>query len=161
MSENKYLIKKFPELGNELDKIEYIILTFSLCVTLYQRLGYTALAGKVGGDLLYLVYKNAVLINKKGTASITSQLAKFSDVNFSEFKNLLNIDEEYQLILGDFFMSILQTFPNAIFKREISKDSFYTKNTVKLGINSEYLEDINKNLIINPNTFPMLCKPTD
>ena len=58
-------------------------------------------------------------------------------------------------------MSILQTYPNAIFNREISKDSFYTKNTVKLGINSEYLDDIKKNLIINPNTFPMICKPAD
>lgn len=165
MSENKYLIKKFPELGNELNKIEYIILTYSLCVSLYQRLGYTALAGKAGGDILYLIYKNALLNNKKSSSNVTSQLAKCllitSDVNFSEFKKLLNIDEEYQLILGDFFMSILQAYPNAIFNREISKDSFYTKNTVKLGINSEYLEDIKKNLIINPNTFPMLCKPTD
>jgi hypothetical protein len=121
MSENKYLIKKLPEIGNELNKIEYIILTYSICVTLYQRLGYTTLAGKVGVDLLYLVYKKAVLNNKKNTASVTSQLDKCllitSDVNLAEFKKLLNIDEVYPLILEDFFISILKTYPNAIFKR--------------------------------------------
>lgn len=58
MAENNFLKKRFPQLGNDLNKIEFIILTYSLCISLYSRLAYTALAVKVGEDILYLAYRN-------------------------------------------------------------------------------------------------------
>ena len=80
MSENNYLIKKFPQLGDELNKIDYLIITFSLCISLYPRLSYNALAIKVGEEILYLNYKNKYLRkrkNKQNKEKNTSLLISF------------------------------------------------------------------------------------
>jgi hypothetical protein len=56
-------------------------------------------------------------------------------------------------------MSILQRFPHEIFNRKIKLNSYFTQEPFLLEINQEYLEDVKNNLIINPNTLPMLCQP--
>lgn len=38
-------------------------------------------------------------------------------------------------------------------------NSYFTQEPFLLEINQDYLDDIKKNLIINPNTLPMLCHP--
>jgi hypothetical protein len=156
MAENNFLQKRFPQLGNELNKIEFIILTYSLCISLYSRLAYTALAVKVGEDILYLTNRIKNKINNKNN----SQSDK-PTMTFNEYKELLNVNNTFYFILGDFFISILQQYPHIIFHRIISADSFYSKEPYRLGLNQECLFDIKKSFIINPNTLPMLCKPTE
>lgn len=79
MQEGNYLNKKFPQLGSgeELNILFYLMLTFSLCISLYSRLSYNALAIKVGEDILYSVYKKNMSINKK---------KKLQSVEFITFK---------------------------------------------------------------------------
>jgi len=151
MSENNYLNKKFPKLKNELNKIDFLILTFSLCISLYSWSSYNAIAIKIGKDILYSNYKIKYYNNKEHT----------SIISFDDYKKLLDIDTTFFLKLGDFFMSILQQFPHDIFIRKVKIASFYNNEPYSLEINKEYLEDIKKNLIINPNTLPMLCKPIE
>jgi hypothetical protein len=151
MSENNYLNKKFPKLKNELNKIDFLILTFSLCISLYSWSSYNAIAIKIGKDILYLNYKIKYYNNKEHT----------SIISFDNYKKLLNIDTTFFVKLGDFFMSILQQFPHDIFIRKIKVASYYNNEPYSLEINKEYLKDIKENLIINPNTLPMLCKPIE
>ena len=153
MAENKYLKRKFPQLGSELNNIEYLLITYSLCISLYSRLSYTSIAVKVGESILYFTYRNKYL-NKK-SKNITP------NITYNDYKNSLNIDNLFLLKLGDFFMSILQQFPHEIFVRKVNLDSYFTNEPYMLELNKEYLEDIKNNLIINPSALPMLCKPKE
>lgn len=58
-------------------------------------------------------------------------------------------------------MTLLQTFPHDLFNREVTLDSYYSKEPFNLEINKEYLEDIKNTLILNPSTLPMLCRPIE
>jgi hypothetical protein len=151
MSKNKYLKKKFPQLGDELNKMDYIILTYANCITLYSRLSYNSLAIHVGQQILDHIYFNKYVFNK---------LPEYKIITKDEFKRSVNMDNVVQILkLGDFFMSILQQFPHEIFNRKVKLDSYYTNEPYFLEVNKEYLEDIKNNIIINPNTLPMICPP--
>jgi hypothetical protein len=151
MEKNKYLVRKFPQLGDLLNSLELILLTFSLCLSLYTRLSYNSLAIKVGEEILYWVWKK----NKKGR--FTEEISR----SYRDYKEAINMDTINILKLGDFFLSLLQTYPHEVFIREIKLDSYYTNEPYFLKINSEYLEDIKKNLIINPMSLPMICQPKE
>jgi hypothetical protein len=158
MQEGNYLKKKFPQLGSgeELNRKEYLMLTFSLCISLYSRLSYNALAIKIGEEILYSIYKHKYVKKSK-----SKKLQSVEFITFKEYKQTLNIDNTFFLKLGDFFMTLLQLFPHALFIREVTKDSFYTKEPFLLKINQEYLEEIKDNIIINPSTLPMICQPME
>jgi hypothetical protein len=63
------------------------------------------------------------------------------------------------LKLGDFFMTLLYTFPSDLFQKNVKLDSYYTNEPFYLIINKDYLEEIKKNIIINPMTLPMISPP--
>jgi hypothetical protein len=63
--------------------------------------------------------------------------------------------------LGDFFLTLLQSYPRDLFYREIRKDSYYTKDPCYLKVNGSYLDKIRKNIIIDPKTLPMICQPRE
>jgi hypothetical protein len=169
MSEQNYLKKKFPKLHLNLNEIDYLILTFSLCVTLYSRLSYNSLVLRVGEEIIYLIYKKEILNkNKKFTSSPENtgfllsedvESTSFTGPSYNDYKNSLEIENVDIIKIGDFFISIFQQFPHDIFNRKILDNSFYTHEPYTLEINKEYLEDLKSNLIINPNTLPMLCLP--
>lgn len=144
MAENNYLKKKFPKLSNELNKIDFLVLTFSLCISLYSWSSYNNIAVRLGKEILYLNYK-LKYNNKK--------------LSFDEYKENLSVNNEFYLKLGDFFMSFLQQFPHDIFVRKIKIASYFSNEPYSLEVNKEYLEEIKNNLVINPNTLPMICKP--
>lgn len=56
-------------------------------------------------------------------------------------------------------MKIFETFPHQIFEQKIDIDSYYTNTPSSLIVNDIYLDDIKNNLLIRPNTLPMICKP--
>jgi hypothetical protein len=156
MADHNYLKKKFPKLGDELNKIDFLILTFSLCLSLYSRLSYNGLGIKIGEEILYLNYK-IKYINKQNKKIKKGLL----HISFDEYKKSLNLRGTKIFELGDFFMSILQQFPHEIFTRRVKFDAYYTKEPYLLELNKEFMEDIKANLIINPNTLPMLCQPKE
>lgn len=155
-NENKLLVKQFPQLGSELNKTEFLILTFSICISLYNRLNYNALAIKVGEDIIYYNYKNYYINKNK---PINNKIDKI--VSFEDYKQLLNINKIFYIKLGDFFITILQRYPHDLFVRKITEDSYYSKEPFKLEMNKEYLDEIKNNLILNPTTLPMICKPNE
>lgn len=147
MEENNYLSRKFSTIGGRLNNLDYIILTFSLCLALYSRINYNSLALKIGGEILFHMWNKEVR-------------CKYNhDLSFTEFKNSVKMDTVNILKLGDFFMSLLQTYPHDLFYRNIKIDSYYTNEPYSLNINNDFLEDIKKNIIINPITFPMIVQP--
>jgi DNA-directed RNA polymerase len=46
-----------------------------------------------------------------------------------------------------------------LFERNFKSTSFFTKETASLMINQDYIEDIKNNIIVHPNTLPMISKP--
>lgn len=71
----------------------------------------------------------------------------------------INYKDNLPIQLGEFFISILSQNPHDIFERKFHASSFITKESVSLNINSTYLEDIRNEIMVNPYTLPMLCKP--
>jgi hypothetical protein len=148
MSEVNYLSKKFPTISHFLTKFDHIALTFTICLSLYSRLNYNSLAVKCGEELLFHIWK--IEIKKKSTDYLS----------FDEFKKSVNISKTREFFyLGDFFIELLGMFPHEVFKRELKKDSFYTRESYSLNINNDYLESIKENIIIDPLTFPMISSP--
>lgn len=144
--ENKYINKKFPLFKNELNKFEYLILTFTICLSYYKFMGYNAIVYKVGNDILYQIYKNR-----------ENSVLYYKD--FKEFKEKLNITFKDITALGDIFVNFLIVFPHDIFQRELNPESFYTKETLKLKINENYINELRNNIIVNPTTIPMIAPP--
>jgi len=154
MCENNYLKRKFPKLGNELNKLEFLVLTFSLSLSLYSWASYNYIAIKVGKEIIYLNYKFKYLRKKKSSETKPEK-------SFDEYKNDLNVDSKFYLILGDFFLNIFQRFPHEIFIRKINISSYFDKEPFTLEINKEHLDEIKNNIIIEPTALPMICKPNE
>jgi hypothetical protein len=140
LQENNVIKKKFPQIYKELNSIDFIFLTYSYCISYTNRLSYTSIAELVGNNILYQLFK------------------KSEYVTFSEF--IIQFKDRIIFYkLGDFFITLLTQFPHDLFERNLSPSSFYSKEVAILNTNSEYLEDIKNNIIVNPNTLPMVCKP--
>jgi hypothetical protein len=144
LEERKVIKRKFNNnlLNNSLNKLEFILLTFVWCITYSNRLSYTAISRLIGDSIIYHIFKKSEVL-----------------YGYNEFKNNINYTEELQIKLGDFFINLLSQFPHDIFERKFQISSFYTKESVTLSINHLLIEEIRDNLMINPNTLPMLCKP--
>jgi len=150
---NKHIKKKFPLLYEDLNKIDFVLLTFSLVITYYNRLSYTALAMVIGNLILYLIYKNRFVLNK------ATENNEILFMNYQDFKKSLNLKIGDIFKLGDYFISILSTYPTDLFEREFKISSYYNQEPANIKINSEYLDEIRENIIVHPSSLPMLCEP--
>jgi DNA-directed RNA polymerase len=148
---NKTIKKKFPLLWEDLNKLEYLILSFSLSITFCEKLNYTSLMHRIGENILYFLYKN----------SLKGKLNSNENYNFSDWKEKFQLNNEKEKFkLGDFFINILSNSPSDIFYRDLEKKEKYNKyEPAVLRINEDYLEYIKENIIIHPSTLPMVCKP--
>jgi DNA-dependent RNA polymerase len=158
----KILKKKFPLFNRELNKIEYLLMAFSLGITLYNRYNYTNIIKTIGENIVFNIYKKRYKKEEKKSKDLDLELdfPNFNNWKENEFKNM-DFNEEV-IKIGDFFISILSNLPDNIFERKLSKKrgSKYFENAI-LTVNEEYLDEIKNNLIINPNTLPMICKPNE
>ena len=167
MNENNYFKKKFPKLDNftDLNKIDYIIIAYTNCITLYKNFSYNYLAINTGKKILDYIYYNKYLKKRKKEQKgleLSLGLGKQSIENLSkeEFKKLVDITDSTQTFkLGDFYMSFLQQFPHELFIRKLKSNSYFTNEPYFLELNHDYIEVIRNNIIINPNTLPMICVP--
>jgi hypothetical protein len=178
--QNKYIKKRFPLLEKDLNKIELLMLTYSLLITYHNKLKYTALSSSVGNLLIYEVYKrrrNKALRSfylKKNENKIDDEIEnnqggkkEIMNINeschsynsFSEFIKFLNFDYKDIIKLGDFFISIFTQFPHNLFQRDFDISSYYTHEGVSLSLNHEYINDIKENIIVHPSSLPMVCTP--
>jgi len=146
---DKIIKKKFPIIWEELNNIEFIILSFTFAISFYEKFNYTSLMIRIGQNIIYLLYKNSLKgkLNFKG--------------NFLDWKEKLNLNnEKEEFKLGDFFINILSNSPTDLFYRDLIKKEKYDKyEPAILKINEEYLDYIKENIIIHPSSLPMVCKP--
>jgi hypothetical protein len=158
MNENNYFKKNFPKLNifTDLSKIDYIVIAYTISITLYTRFSYNYLAINIGKNILSYIYykeKDKKIQTGKGCHSIVN-------LSFEEFKKLVDItDLEKTFYFGNFYLEIIQRFPHDIFKRKVNLDSYYTNEPYFLELNKDYIDIIKQNIIINPNTLPMICQP--
>jgi len=143
--------KKFPFFSEELHKLEYLIVTYSIAVNNYSRLKLTAISNLVGENILYLIYKN--------------RLKKSSNENFISYFNWkkelkIDLNDEIKIKLGYFYLTILSNYPQQILYFEYVKEENNTEY-YKLNFNEEYLNYIKDNIIIPLSSLPMLCEPLE
>ena len=137
------LKKKFPEFYNELLDERFVYLAFSLLLGHYHRLGTTMLASTISNHIVRIMYND--FIKKYKTEKIT----------FDLFKKQIKMDtNENQIKLGMFYVSLFTGESMEIFKKEYSPDT-----VTYLNINTNYSDEIIDNMIIHPNTLPMITKP--
>jgi DNA-directed RNA polymerase len=84
---------------------------------------------------------------------------KSSYTNYTKYKEEIKYSNDLPIKLGDFVINLLTQFPHDLFERKFNPSSFYSRESVALNINPLYLDDIRNNIIVNPYTLPMLCKP--
>ena len=141
LQENNLIRRKFPFIYKDLNNIDFIFISYSLCLAYSNRIGYTALTELVGKNIIYRLFR------KSECSTLTEFKIKIKYSNLLLYK------------LGDFFISLFTQLPHDLFERYVSSSSFYSKEPATLIINSDYLEDIKNNIIVHPYTLPMVCKP--
>jgi DNA-directed RNA polymerase len=134
-----------------------LIITLSISISLCNRISYNNLAKKIGNDILYRIYQKEYFNKKNKSDFKFKSEEKMTIETLDDLKTAVTSDNIIKL--GDLFLTVLQRFPHNLFEREILKNSYYTGEAFKLVINTEFLEIIKQNIIINPNTLPMLCQP--
>jgi hypothetical protein len=145
LKEIKYSYSCF-ELGRKI--IKYIFLTKKLK-------DLPELELELNTENLLKYYKNTTELN------IEKILIKQNYLNTIEFSKVINFEfEKDYILLGDFFMQLLIAFPANIFERDFNKlDGYYQKEPAHLVVNSDYLDEIKKNITIDPASLPMVCEP--
>jgi len=74
--------------------------------------------------------------------------------SFDAFKTFYNMNTEYFVKLGFIFVDTFTSPLNPVFKRKFDDDGCYI-----LIVNEEFVEEVRQNLIISPQSLPMISKP--
>jgi hypothetical protein len=167
-----YLKKKFPLLHNELNKIDFIILAFTIGVSYHARMSYTGITMSLGNLIVYLVYKyRSDLLAKANLQMIDNDCANSDKINeggsrqshkqmsYDKFRASLNMSSSDIIKLGDYFLELLTIYPINIFEREVNPASYYNQETSKLTISKDCIDELKQNIMIHPSSLPMICKP--
>src|SRR5882724_10863343 len=137
------------------NKLEDLMLTFSLVIAYHFRVGHTSLSIITGNGIAYLMYKEMIKNKIKGNKDLDIE----NLTSYKQFKESLDLNQEKILRLGAFFIDMLSTFPADILERSIQFDESKYGELAVLKINSEHLEEIKKNIVIPPSSLPMICLP--
>lgn len=141
-ADKKGIFKRvYKELAPFLLDYKYIFLTFSFIITFHLKVKETSLATMIGKNIFYsLFFKN--------------YKEKFT--SFNAFCINFRIDNNKMIKLGMTFIEAFSSqLSNQIFERFYDEDEGYY-----IKINKEYIKNIKENLIINPQSLPMISKPT-
>jgi len=132
--------RMIPVLTDTIENLEYVLITFALIISYHTKMGYTALAQIIGNNIIYYYYKNVVMSKSKK-----------DNIEWNEFKNINNITDKRSVLLGDYFLTCF-IFSGIIYKEFNREES----DVAIIKFNTDYLDEIKKNLIISPSTLPML-----
>jgi|SRR5215469_4968670 len=152
------LRRKFPNIYKSLNKIEILMITFTIALSgIHKEMGYTTISASIGKKIIQFIYLNEniqILGNKE------SSLIK-DNYSYLEFINILNYDNVNILRLGTFFLDILSIFPTDIFEKEFDPvEGLLKSEPARLIINPNHFDSIKNNLIVDPASLPMICEPT-
>lgn len=170
----KEIKKKFPLFSEDLNRIEFLLLTFSYIIAYHNRLKFTAISVTIGNAILFLIYqiRRKDIVKKNGNAQQPHQEDQGNEnasdlgiekdnnyITYTDFISQLKLKNTDLAKLGDFFISILSQFPHNIFERNFQFSNYFTGELVELKINQEYLDEIKENIIVQPSSLPMVCEP--
>jgi hypothetical protein len=160
MEKKGVLKRRFPNIYKSLNKIEILMITFAIALSgIHREMGYTTISGSIGKKILHFIYLNDNVENIKVFGNKESILIK-DKYSYLEFINILDYDNVKILKLGTFFLDILSNFPNDIFEKEFDQVEGILKNEpTRLIINPVHFDSIKTNLIVDPASLPMICKP--
>ena len=155
---------KFPIIHKLLNTKEILLLSYSVASNgVLFNLSYTNIASILGNKILFIIYANNILKNKEYKIF---NLEEYTNSRFGEiftyelFVKYLNFDNKNFIELGAFFIDLLCRVPFEIFEKKFDNDYYSIKNdTAKLRFSERQLLDVKNNLIIEPNSLPMISPP--
>lgn len=158
LEKSRTIKRLFPSLIDDLNKIANLIIAFSMIVTYSSKYGYTHIAGQIGRMVLYSIYryqlneaKNIYFKDKEKDTNI--DIYEYF-MNYQDFKECNNINEQKLVELGDIYINMF--IFNDIVIRHYDK---YDSNLAMIKINPDYIKDIVDNIIVHPSSLPMVCQP--
>jgi len=150
--ESNRIKKRFPGLPEKLNK-NHLIITYSIMITFYNKLGFTSIAMKIANEILYNIYSK----------EWKNYLDKESYITFNFYILSKGFNEVIKLKLGSFFIEIFCRKPTFIFERSYKSqnllDDVNDSDLAILEINDEFFNFIENNFILSPVSLPMLCPP--
>nr|QWO71400.1 RNA polymerase [Lyophyllum semitale] len=148
--ENKSLKRKFSKLYERLG-INELLISISIIISQYRWSGFTSIAMRIANEIIFQIYRNEILEKNK--------IISIKDFGIS----LGIITEADKLRLGAFFIEIFSTEPTCLFERSYKNENDDTdindQDLAILVVNEEFSDLLKKDIIVNPNSLPMLCKP--
>jgi hypothetical protein len=108
----------------------------------------------IGYNILYELFK------QNGNKTIYFMSFKKDIGYYNEGENKDDINKICRL--GAYFVNLFMNEPTHIFDEEYNSDwelGFYGQLDIKIMINPEYRELILDEILLNPKSIPMLCKP--
>lgn len=135
------LTKCFPEILNEINSSEYILLALSVVLTYHNRASYATIVTKIGVFVLYNLYR----------------LKYYSEFeSYEKFKlHYTNFDNEYSSRLGKIFLQLFNLYAIVI-EEDFDKK---TKQPTKIIINEIYVKDLIECALVQPFSLPMVAQP--
>lgn len=145
-NEKGIINKRFNYLNLDimLFKAEIVLLSISFILSLYSKISLTNIEIKLGESISFFLYR---------------KLNQGED--YTSWKHIHRLNKTKDLLkLGHYFVSLFLQEPAAIFEEDVKDDSYTTNSEKILRVSDNYVESIKDNLIVHPNTIPMVCKPS-
>lgn len=145
--------RNYKELAPLLIDYKHLFITFSFLITFHSKTSETNLASMIGRNIFISIYNNHF---KKSINNDKVEERKFESFNdfCNHFLTTYN-HNEYFIRLGTTFIDIFTTqIGIQVFERRNQNDEGYF-----ISINKEYINEIQNNLIINPQSLPMISQP--
>ena len=128
-----------PLIIDDIENIDYVLISYSIIINYYNKMGYTALAHLIGKNILFLYFNKFI---------------KDNTIDWDNFQKINNINEQRIIYLGDFFLT------SFIFSEFIYRDYNPKESEIALvKINPKYLDLIKNNLVVSPSSLPMISQP--
>ena len=160
----KYNHIKYNNLGALFYYKEGVMLSYFIGVDcVIKEMSHTTTILKIGNTILTNIFLRERRLYIKDNDLKADQILE-SDKYFS-YENFLRhflIENDDILFIGDHFLNFLLGYPLQVFEK-----TFNHRNGLLLGegasikFSDKYIHDVNKTVIINPHSFPMLCQPNN
>jgi hypothetical protein len=136
------LRRTLKSLNDYIVNFDHIIIAFSHLITNFNKRSYNDLAYNIGYNVIFHIFKNHFMNQE-------------DKKDFTQFLNDNGFDVVFIFKVGDILIETFSTFINPIFERVLDEDENYTR----LKINDSYKDSVINNLIIPPQSLPMIAEP--
>jgi hypothetical protein len=145
-----YLKRKFPLIDQKLNDINILLITFAIILNFMNIRSFTSIAITIFKEIFIYLYINENKI--------------YDPILYKNYIKRLGYENiEDQINFGSYFIEIFSEYPNKVFERKYKDNYNYDSDfdTAILVINDEYYDIIKNNIIVQPTSLPMICKPLE